>query len=567
MTRVPNSNYSSSPYIRATDDGDRFDRDDLNLLAQALDLHDHADTRGLAVQRLGNNIIGSFQLQDNSVTDPKIGVRTINAGLVPDGSAQQLGNSLSQLANRIRTGFGVTNWYDTPAVPLTGKVTKTGDAMSGELRIVRQAASIPIDGGLYNASKLILQNVNSSSIDPPAIGFHMPGIAGVAMYQRPEGANGGWPLGLIDGSGSSRIVTDKNGGPGSNVHADLLDTCHAGNASGNIPINNGSVNLNLYSQFSAFMRWTGVGDFAAGNGTNNIPVNNAQLNTNLIAQYSHNLLVGGGWATGGNGSGNIPFSNGVVNANLNADLLDGIQGSQFVRNDTGGQQTIYGDIMTHRGNATGVIFLGNTGTRYLFWDGGSYILGGQGVVHTDASTNINATTLDGLDSTQFLRGDVQAAVVNSNAFQISPGEYIGLTTGADELGFFTQGVQRGYVDDGGGDLIWGSHIKATGFDTLPSDERLKENIVPLSESITEKFRNLRPVQFNYKGSTNPEIGFIAQDLQAVFPEAVVEQESAVDRETGLQDAPTFGYSIVPLLTFVIQHAQELDARVQVLEAR
>jgi hypothetical protein len=42
--------------------------------------------------------------------------------------------------------------------------------------------------------------------------------------------------------------------------------------------------------------------------------------------------------------------------------------------------TFSGDITTHRNNTSGVIFLGNTGARYLFYDGTNYIMPGTNLV-------------------------------------------------------------------------------------------------------------------------------------------------------------------------------------------
>lgn len=54
-----------------------------------------------------------------------------------------------------------------------------------------------------------------------------------------------------------------------------------------------------------------------------------------------------------------------------------------------------------------------------------------------------------------------------------------------------------------------------------SDRRLKENIKKLG-SATEIIEQMDPVSFNYKSDGRSSIGFIAQDLQKILPEAVVE---------------------------------------------
>lgn len=69
-------------------------------------------------------------------------------------------------------------------------------------------------------------------------------------------------------------------GSGSALDADMVDGYHAGNANGNIPVSNGTVNTNL--------------------------------NADKLDGYD-----------AGNASGNVPVSNGTVSTNLNADMVDG----------------------------------------------------------------------------------------------------------------------------------------------------------------------------------------------------------------------------------------------------
>jgi hypothetical protein len=52
-----------------------------------------------------------------------------------------------------------------------------------------------------------------------------------------------------------------------------------------------------------------------------------------------------------------------------------------------------------------------------------------------------------------------------------------------------------------------------------SDERLKENIVDLPAQLPN-ICALRPVEFDYKDGSGHQIGFIAQEMQAVYPDVV-----------------------------------------------
>lgn len=61
---------------------------------------------------------------------------------------------------------------------------------------------------------------------------------------------------------------------------------------------------------------------------------------------------------------------------------------------------------------------------------------------------------------------------------------------------------------GGGDYI-----------SPESDRRLKENIYSLSSSL-DKIKQLEGVSFNWKKNGRVDLGFIAQDVEKIFPELV-----------------------------------------------
>jgi len=82
-----------------------------------------------------------------------------------------------------------------------------------------------------------------------------------------------------------------------------------------------------------------------------------------------------------------------------------------------------------------------------------------------------------------------------------------------------------------------------------SDYRLKENIVPISDSIS-RLNQLKPSRFNFIEEPNKTVdGFIAHEVQNIVPEAIVGKKDAVNK-------------LVPLLVAAIQ---ELEARVKELE--
>jgi hypothetical protein len=86
-----------------------------------------------------------------------------------------------------------------------------------------------------------------------------------------------------------------------------------------------------------------------------------------------------------------------------------------------------------------------------------------------------------------------------------------------------------------------------------SDVRLKENITDLPSS-TELIQQLRPVEFDMKKDGEHKAGFIAQELEQVFPNMVVESESGIKKIKRDQ-----------LVPYLVKCIQELTERIKILE--
>ena len=111
--------------------------------------------------------------------------------------------------------------------------------------------------------------------------------------------------------------------------------------------------------------------------------------------------------------------------------------------------------------------------------------------------------------------------------------------------------------------------KASAF-TVTSDYRLKEKIVPLTDSL-DRLGQLNVYKFNWidKPNEEPVDGFIAHEVAEVIPEAVV----GVKDEIGPDGKPEYQgldqAKIVPLLTAALQESitkiEQLEQRIQTLE--
>lgn len=93
-----------------------------------------------------------------------------------------------------------------------------------------------------------------------------------------------------------------------NLNADMVDGKEPGNASGNIPLNNKTLNVNLNADL--------VDGYNVGNDASQVPVSNTTVCASLNAD-----MVDGHHA--GNEANNVALSNGTKCTNLNADMVDG----------------------------------------------------------------------------------------------------------------------------------------------------------------------------------------------------------------------------------------------------
>jgi hypothetical protein len=132
-------------------------------------------------------------------------------------------------------------------------------------------------------------------------------------------------------------------------------------------------------------------------------------------------------------------------------------------------------------------------------------------------------------------------------------------------------IYMGYTTDQGASLLQvNGSIYAAGT-TYPSDERYKENIIPLNKGL-DLINKLKPVTFNYINTTAnnfsefEEIGFIAQDVdRALSTETFVKSIVKYSDESNTDSKMVFSpQNLIPILTKAIQ---EQNALIKALEQR
>lgn len=131
----------------------------------------------------------------------------------------------------------------------------------------------------------------------------------------------------------------------------------------------------------------------------------------------------------------------------------------------------------------------------------------------------------------------------------------------DELGLWQQGGERitlssGYIYMNSNTYFRGSYGSA-------SDLELKQSIRPL-DGILAGVMQLRPVRFAWKSDSTEDLGFIAQEVEAVFPEAVftVTDEEVPDRPVKALSA----HHVAALALAALRELkQQVDGRLDAVE--
>ena len=206
----------------------------------------------------------------------------------------------------------------------------------------------------------------------------------------------------------------------------------------------------------------------------------------------------------------------------------------------GSANDTYG-IYNAGGSGTSTVSFRYGGSDKLTLDtAGNMALGAGGTASANTALTINSSNATNYGG--YVRLEANGAMY------AAVGDYAALVSGATHQ-LICRNTSAGVYLSGGGATSW----------TAVSDERFKENLVPITDAAT-KVSSLRAVVGNYIESFDPEKTrkpfLIAQDVLAVLPEAV-----STDNPDQLGLSMT---DVVPLLVAAIK---ELTARLAALEAK
>ena len=285
-------------------------------------------------------------------------------------------------------------------------------------------------------------------------------------------------------------------------------------------------------------------------------------NTNISATYSGNLFkqqinsnieslgYEGSAMTFSDGSGNTGFRGLYINTGKgdyvildNLTLSDGTAVSNEINSGSGGSITTYTYNGTSFLSGTSVIAsdainiyndVGAGNELGFFVESGTLLLGnrnggnGTKITIDDVNEQITIGTLNGSDALTILKNGQTGVGIdnfetntNGNIFQVGDG-------GTNIIG---------YVDSG------------TGAWVAVSDARQKHNITDIGYGL-DILNKLHPVSFDYNRNNEHTIGFLAQEVKDIIPEAVFGTE-----EKG------YGMSYATLTPVVVKAIQEMDIKI------
>jgi hypothetical protein len=127
------------------------------------------------------------------------------------------------------------------------------------------------------------------------------------------------------------------------------------------------------------------------------------------------------------------------------------------------------------------------------------------------------------------------------------------------------------------DAMISADMTVTGVITTSSDARLKENVQPMTSALSNIMK-LQPSTYNYKTSEYPQMnlpqgtsfGFIAQELQEVFPNLVSSNNYDADKNNQFEFLSVNYQGLIPVMVSAIQEQQtaieDLSTRLDAVEA-
>jgi hypothetical protein len=252
---------------------------------------------------------------------------------------------------------------------------------------------------------------------------------------------------------------------------------------------------------------------------------------------------------------------------------DGRYRTRFRKQDVGGGIPLYidqssGTANSYTAQARFGTYSGNNYEFEVYGDinaTGNIYDGGNAVWHAGndgSGSGLDADTVDGIQGGSLLRSDADDTASGTITMQSKPIKYRADGNYGFTFCYFqnnTGSSNYGLIYHSGSSMIYGTS----------SDYRLKENVVPL-EGASERVKLLPVKRFNFIDDPSRTVdGFLAHELQEHLPEAVAGEKDGLDENGNPFYQAVDQSKLTPLLTAALQEAlakiEELEQRIENLE--
>jgi hypothetical protein len=253
-----------------------------------------------------------------------------------------------------------------------------------------------------------------------------------------------------------------------------------------------------------------------------VNITKLKVNGHIRGNVAENQNIPNGWG-GGLHVWDI-YANATIAAGQNGNVAsylnsggDGYMGRNF---SVGGYTNLAGGAYVKNG----LTIEGDTVMRNNLITPNSHIIHSQGRQHISGEEHLFLLNKTGTTVSKAWGGNANLTVDGN----LHTREYTNMMGGA-------------YV---GGDLVVQGNMRVVGTSwvKIGSDERIKENIKPISNNKFEEVNKLKPVSYKLKDykDEGQQYGFIAQDVEKVYPDLVSQNKE------GLKNMNYIG--VIPLLT-------------------
>jgi len=488
------------------------------------------------------------------------------------GNNSFVSGSNNEISGNNSAGFGSGLFTNTNNSLVIGEAN-TNEANA--LFIVGNGSSE--GGGDSNA----LTVFRDGSITAPSLTPSLIGSSGSKVLVTKEYING------LNLDGSVLTVVTENGNTGWQLFTEF-----EADGSGRAPIGSGALDLtfpndNTWGLMGASGAYSFVANYdnwASGFASVAFGDDNQASGSSSAAFGVGNWVAGNASWIGGalnESTGNYSITSGESNFSTgNASLTIGQSNNSTGHNSlTSGQSLI---VSSNNAMAIGTYNIDDPNALFMIGNGTFSNRANALIVLNDGKTTVeHSTSIDNNDHAlngikTFVGSTDAAGVYGENIAQ--PGWGTGVKGRGDWKGVEGIGGFYGVYGEGTSHAVYANgNLSYTGTLNNASDRKLKTNIKPINNAL-EEISQLNPATYDIKQeyvqkmnmSSKPQIGFIAQELQQVFPNLVSKNiQSGRSKKNKEEEYLSVNYiGLIPVLTAGIKEQQNIiEQQQQTIEAQ